>query len=147
MTRRKFVGHEAFVYWVTLGQGRSLASVASEFGVATARVQQEAEKAEWQARLDALEGRTSPAAIDAELAEMDERHLKMIRAIQGRAIEVLAKTPMKTSAEAVRALDVAMNQERSVRARQAEARQPKAHQDPMRLQLDRAMVEEARKAR
>jgi hypothetical protein len=80
----------------------------------------------------------------AQIEEMDERHLKLTRAIQGRALEALSKTALRTSAEAVRALDVAMSQERSIRDRQARGHAIARPPDSMRVDLDRELIDEAR---
>lgn len=145
MPRKPFYEPHAFAAWAAMGEGRALSTIATRFGVSLTRIERVAEERHWQERLDAVEGKDSPAAaLQAEVSEMDARHLKMARAIQGKALEVLLKMPLRSTEAAVRALDVAMSQERSVRDRQARGQRLKLQADPARVQIDRMLIEESK---
>jgi len=49
--------------------------------------------------------------VDA-LREVTERHLKVLRYIQGKAIETLKSTPLESAMDAVRAYGLAVDKER-----------------------------------
>ena len=49
------------------------------------------------------------------IEELNARHLKVLKAIQAKALEALRSLPMNSAMDAVRALDLAMKQERLIR--------------------------------
>ena len=49
------------------------------------------------------------------LEQMNERHIKMVKLIQKKALEALKTMPLNTAIEAVRSLDSAIKQERLIR--------------------------------
>jgi len=53
-------------------------------------------------------------ALDS-LEGMNLRHLKSLKIIQGKALEALRSMPLATAMEAVRALEMAIRQERLIR--------------------------------
>jgi len=62
------------------------------------------------------EAKPALAALPSEsLAEMNERHLKILRVIQGKALEALRGASFKTAAEAASALREAIREERKIR--------------------------------
>jgi len=58
----------------------------------------------------------APAPTPAEsIAEMNARHLKMLRAIQGKALEALRGGQFGDAAEAAKALAIVVREERRIR--------------------------------
>lgn len=116
---------DAFEYYVV---AESYAAVAEEFGVSKRAVVAYAKKHSWQARLKRIRERVN-RRIDHKVTEtleaMNERHLKTMRFIQGKAIEALRSTPIASVSDAIRALDLAIKQERLIRG---ESQQPEASQ-------------------
>ena len=53
-------------------------------------------------------------AADESVPAMDERHLRMLRAIQARALEALRSGPASQAGAAARALDLAMRRDREI---------------------------------
>jgi transposase-like protein len=113
----KRIPPESFSYYVSLGPGRSYAKVAEHFGVHRRSLVRFAKKHDWQRRLMAAEAkaqqRGDDAAVDA-LTEMSERHLKVCRAVQGKALEALRSMPLTSATAAVRALDMSLRNERLI---------------------------------
>lgn len=108
---------DAFQYYVALGPQRSLAAVAARYGVSRPAVGKCAQRQGWTARLAKIE-QEARARTDEKLTEtleaINARHLKMLRAIQGKALAALQQLPLSTGFEAVRSLDLAIRQERVV---------------------------------
>lgn len=108
---------DAFQYYVGLGPNRSYQAVAQHFGVTKRAVTKRAGKEGWSSRLEAIE-RKARAKNDEQLvdvvAEMNERHLKTLKVIQGKALEALRAMPLTRAFEAVRALDMAIRSERVI---------------------------------
>lgn len=108
---------DAFTFYAGLGPGRSYQAVADHFGVTKRSVTRRASEDNWQDRLAAIE-KTARERTDAALAETIEqvnaRHLKILRAIQGRALQAIQGMPLTTGMEGVRALDLAIRQERLI---------------------------------
>jgi transposase-like protein len=109
---------DAFDYYVGLGPGRSYVSVAQKFGVTKRAVTKLAARETWQERLGALEQKAREQA-DSRIVEtlegMNTRHLKMLRLIQGKALQALQSMPILDAVAAAKALDMAIKQERVVR--------------------------------
>ena len=116
MTRR--LGPGAFDYYLGLGSARSHQAVAQKHGVSKRAVTRLAVKERWRERLAELEEK---ARLGAEqktletLEAMNERHLKALRVIQMKALRALKDMSLRSAMEAVRALDLAIRQERLVR--------------------------------
>jgi hypothetical protein len=101
-----------------LGPGRSYRAVADHFGVTKRAITKRASKENWAERLDEVEGesRERLAKKAAEtLDAMNERHLKVARYVQGRAIDALRSMQLNTPADVMRALEIGVKQERLVR--------------------------------
>ncbi len=113
----------AFEYYVALGPGRSYRAVAERFGVSKRAVTKHATKENWPTRLAQVEEdarqRSDERAADA-LQEMNERHLKIAKALQGRALEALSKAPLESTRDVIRALDLGVRQERLIRGEPTE---------------------------
>ncbi|MBK8977083.1 MAG: hypothetical protein U1E73_09315 [Planctomycetota bacterium] len=109
---------DAFEYYVSLGDGRSYQAVARHFAVTKRAVTNRARKEEWQQRVAEIEAKARQGAeqrLAEALEDMNGRHIKSLRIVQARALEALRDMPLQTAMEAVRALDVAIRQERLIR--------------------------------
>jgi len=113
----KRIPNDAFAYYVGLGPSRSYAKVAEHYDVHKRSLTRYAVRHNWQSRLLAAEAqadqRTDAAAVDA-IEEMAQRHLKCCRAVQARALEALRAMPLTSASAAVRALDMALRNERLI---------------------------------
>ena len=114
----KKLGPDTFDYYVSLGNDRSYQAVADKNGVSKRAVTSLAKKEHWQARIRQQEEAARQRA-DQKYAEtldaMKERHLKSVRAIQGKALQALRENSLESAMEAVRALDMGIKQERLIR--------------------------------
>ena len=109
---------DAFQFYVALGPGRSYAAVAEKYNVTKRAVTKHAARENWQERVREIERKARRASEEKAietLEQMNDRHLKSLRVIQGKALEALKAMPLNTAMEAVRALDLAIRQERVVR--------------------------------
>jgi len=106
---------DAFDVYVALGPARSYRAVAERFGVSKRAVTARAALDNWQGRLAELEtkarARSDEHLVDL-LEEMNARHLKTCRVIQAKGLQALQSMPLDSAMNAVRALDLAMRQER-----------------------------------
>jgi len=113
----KKIPSDAFEYYVALGTDRSYQSVADHYGVSKRGVAKRALADHWADRLEAIEQKVRDKC-DEKLAEtleqMKARHLKTLRAIQGRALSALKQFPLTSGMEAVRASEVAIKLERLI---------------------------------
>ena len=108
----------AFQYYMAQGPGRSYREVSKKFGVSKRAVTRLAAKDHWQSRTLEIEKKAREAANQKAvetLEGMNDRHLKTLHAIQVRAIEVLKQKPIETAMDAVRALGLAIREERLIR--------------------------------
>lgn len=116
MSRR--IPGEAFAYYAGLGAGRSYEAVAEHFGVSKRAVTRVAHAEDWQRRVTELEAKARQGTeqrVLESLAEMHDRHLRMLRVIQTRALEVLRSLPLTSAIDAVRALALTIREERLTR--------------------------------
>jgi GMP synthase-like glutamine amidotransferase len=107
----------AFDYYVSLGIERSHQGVADQFGVVVEMVSQCALRDNWKVQLAdrlQLERKMFKAEAAKELEAVHERHLKTLRAIQAQALKALRENPISGPMDAVRALELAMRQEREI---------------------------------
>ncbi len=112
------LGEDAFEYYVSLGEARSYRAVAEHFGVTKRAVSKRAARDSWSERLSVIAQEVrevSDRRLVETLEEMGERHLRILRVIQSRALEALRAMPLATAMEAVRALDMSIRQERVIR--------------------------------
>ncbi len=109
---------DGFEVYLALGDGRSYQAVADKFGVSKRSVTKKAGKERWQERLAAIE-KTARERAEEEYTEtlqaVNRRHLKMMQALQGKALEALKNYPIHNAAAAARALDIAVARERAIR--------------------------------
>lgn len=114
---------EAFQYYVGLGHERSYAKVAEHYGASKRAVTALAARENWAERLAKVEqearSRADERAGEA-LDEMNERHLRIAKALQGRALEALRGMPLESPRDVIRALEVGVRQERLVRGEPTE---------------------------
>jgi len=113
----------AFEFYVGLGPSRSYQRVADEFGVSKRTVTKHAVRGKWQERVEELEAKASERAtarMVESLEEMNLRHTKALKAVQGKAIEALRTFSLASAMEAVRALDMAIRHERTIRGEPAD---------------------------
>ena len=109
---------DGFEVYLALGDGRSYQAVADKFGVSKRSVTKRAVRDHWQERLAAIE-KTARERVEEEYTEtlqaVNRRHLKMMQALQGKALEALKNYPIHNAAAAARALDIAVARERAIR--------------------------------
>ncbi len=108
---------DSFEQFLNLGATRSYAQLARKLGVSKRSVTAKAAREGWQARLREVETtarqRTEDRAVE-DIAAIDGRHLKMVRAVQARSLEALRTMPMSNAVAAARALDLAVRLERKI---------------------------------
>jgi len=108
---------DSFEYYVALGDGRSYTRVAEHYGVAKRTVTRHALVEDWTSRLLQVEAESrakSDAKLAETLAEMRERHMKTLRAINARALAALREFPISSSRDAVRAAEMVIKMERLI---------------------------------
>jgi len=114
---RRRIPADAFDYYHGLGPGRSYAAVARHFKVSVRGVTKRALKDGWQERIARIEAAAREKA-DQKAAESLEainvRHLQMLRAIQAKALQGLQRLSLDHGMDCVRALELAIRQERIV---------------------------------
>ena len=110
---------DAFARYAAMGAGRSYARLAEDFGVAKRTVVKRATREKWAERLEEFERtvvqRSEERAVET-VDSMNERHLKIARAVQGKALEALRSMPLATTRDILRALDLGLKHERLARA-------------------------------
>jgi hypothetical protein len=114
---------DAYEYYYGLGSDRSYQAVADYYQVSKRAVAKRALKENWQQKIAERETRIRDnieKKSEESLEEMMDRHLRQVKAIQGRALEALKKMPLNTAMEAVRALGQAMAEERKIRGEPAD---------------------------
>jgi len=116
----------AFEIYFAMGPGRSYDALAERFKVSKQAVTKLATKERWQERCAEIEHRaqaeSKEKAVDL-LNEMNERHLRVLRAIQAKALETLKEKPLRTGMDAVRALELSIRHERVIRGEPSERTQ------------------------
>jgi hypothetical protein len=108
---------DAFEFWITLGDGRSVNAVASYYGVNESTVRKVMERDQWELQLAAMEAesakRTREHLVD-EMVEMNRRHLTGLRDLQARALAALRRFPLSTARDALLAYSFATRVEREI---------------------------------
>ena len=115
MTRK--LPPEAFDEYVALGFGRSYEAIARKHGVSKRTVTKRAARDGWQARLAQIEAAARKKLDERHVESLEavtERHLRTLRLIQAKALAALGHMPITSGMDAVRALDLAIKQERVV---------------------------------
>lgn len=116
MTRK--LPADAFESYLALGPARTYEAVAERFGVCKRSVCARAKAERWQEKVAERE-RQARQQVEKNAVEsieaMNERHLRLVRLIQNRAIEALKKMPLDNASAAAKALAAAVEQERVIR--------------------------------
>jgi hypothetical protein len=112
------IASDAFEFYLSLGDVRSYARVAAHYSVTKRAVAKRAAKENWQGRIQAHQAKAQEA-VDRKAVEtieaMKERHLKVLKVIQSKALQALQAMPLDTAFQAVRALALSLEQERELR--------------------------------
>jgi len=117
------VPSDAFDVYVRLGPTRSYEAVAKHFRVTKGAITKRAIREHWQARLAQVEAAArsrSDAKLVDTIEEMNARHLKIVQAVVGKALQALQAMPIDSGMDAVRALDLCIRQERIIRGEPGE---------------------------
>lgn len=142
MTKR--IPSDVFAFYYSLGAERSYQRVADEYGVTKQAVAKVAAREKWAERVERIDG-DAQEKVDRQLAEtveeMQVRHLKMVKVVQGKALEVLKTTSLSTAMEAVRALEMTIKQERLIRGEPTD-RSAVSVEETIRREYDRWMVQD-----
>jgi hypothetical protein len=121
MTRK--LTHEAFSYYVALGPERSYLKVSQHYGTDKRTVTRHAVKERWAERLEEAERKASRETEDEAveiLREMNARHLRIAKALQGKALEALRSLPIDRASDVIRALEIGVKQERLIQGEPSE---------------------------
>lgn len=108
----------AFEYYFSLGPDRSYVAVAKEFKVSKPTVVSMAKAEGWQQKIRERESKTAATIAkkaDETVEQMNERHIKMLKAVQFKALEALKTLPIKTAHQAVTAIIAATVREKEIR--------------------------------
>ena len=108
---------DALDYYIALGPERSYEKVAKHFGVSKRSVTRHAGKEEWTRRFEEIERKAREESDQQSVEivrEMNERHVKIAKALQGKALEALRTLPIDKAADVIRALDLGVRQERLI---------------------------------
>ena len=113
----KRITDDAFERYIALGPQRSYRELAKLIGCSKRAIAKIAVREDWAGRLARIEeasrARFDERAVET-LNETRERHLRSLKAVQGRALEALKKFPLNTAAEAVSALEKSIKLERLI---------------------------------
>ena len=114
---------DAFEHYFALGVERSYRAVAEHFEVSKTAVANFAEREGWQDRVLEREEKAREAldkkAVES-IEQMTGRHLRICKFVEKKALETLRSSPLSSSMDAVRALQICMRQEALVMGRPAE---------------------------
>jgi hypothetical protein len=113
----KKIPPDAFEQYMALGPSRSYRAVATRYKVSKRAVTNLALREKWQEKVQDLESKAKEAAVQKSqetLEAINARHLKALRVIQGKALEALRQMPLESAMDAVRAIDIAVRQERVI---------------------------------
>ena len=108
---------EAFDFYVGLGIGRSYQAVADHFSVSKGAVTALAKRDAWQDRLAKIEAearsKSNQKAVET-LEQVNDRHLRIARSLQAKALEALRNLSLEDARDVIRALDLGVKQERLI---------------------------------
>jgi hypothetical protein len=135
---------DAFEYYFALGPERSYERVAKHFGVSKRAVTKRAKRDDWQGRANAIErkarDRSDRKAVETR-AEMDDRHVQLLRAVMVKGLQALKNHSLDSAMEAVRALEASIRLERLIRG-QPTGREELNIAEVIRRQAQEWMVDE-----
>ncbi len=135
---------DAFDFYMGLGPDRSYEAVAERYGVSKRAVTKRAAKEKWQERVSEIEQKareSSDKKVQESLEAMNDRHLKMTQAIQGKALQALREMALDSAMGGVRALDQAIRLERLIRGEPSD-RTALGVEEVIRKEHDRWLTEE-----
>lgn len=106
---------DAFEAYLAMGEQRSYSALATKHGVSKRCVTKRAAQEGWTERLARIEA-DARAITDQRasqtLAEMNDRHLAMVKAMGLRAMTAIKNFPIEDGMDAIRAADIAIKLER-----------------------------------
>ena len=121
MTRK--IADDSFSFYVALGPERSYRRVAEHYGVDKRTLTRHAVKERWAERLEEAERQvreeSEQEAVDV-LREMNERHVGIAKALQGKALTAHRELPIDKAADVIRALELGVKQERLIQGEPSE---------------------------
>ncbi len=135
---------DAFERYVGMGPERSYRALGKELRVSKRAIAKCASREGWPVRLAKIDEESrarSDQRLVESLDEMRSRHLRSLKAVQGRAIEALKSFPLNSAAEAVSALEKAIRLERTIMGEPSE-RSELAVAEITKRELDTLLVEE-----
>lgn len=110
----KRVPKTAFEDYVAMGDDRSYSALARRYGVSRTAVANRARREDWQERLAEADARARQRAQEKAVNDLEEvyaRHLKEVRFLQARALQVLKDQPPERGIRAASALAIAWKHE------------------------------------
>ena len=116
MSARK-IPTDAFEFYFALGPSRSFRAVAEKYGCSKTAVANAARREGWETRIAERETKAREKLDEKAtetLADLNGRHLKMVRTIQAKALEGLKRLSLDTGMDCVRAIDLALKAERLI---------------------------------
>lgn len=118
---------EAFEYYLGLGAGRSYDAVAKHFGVSKRSVLRRSQAENWHGRIAEIEAEALESARKKQVEGLEartERHLKILRLIEAKALETLRSLSIGSCSEATKALDLVIKHERAILGLTARPQEP-----------------------
>jgi len=112
---KKSLPADAFSHFVALGPGRTHQAVAHQFDVHIRTVQRTAKTDNWAGRLESIEKearQTADKALAEDLAEMQLRHRKLLRAMAARSAKAMSDFPLTDGMQAIKAAEIVIKLER-----------------------------------
>jgi hypothetical protein len=114
---KKKIPPDAFAFYLGLGPGRSYQSVADRYTVTKRAVAFRAEKEKWQDRIREEDQKLREKA-EKQAAESNKTvrqgQLKVLRYIQGKAIEALKEMKIDSAVDAAKVYTMALDKERQL---------------------------------
>lgn len=137
--------HDAFAVYAAQGPNRSYAAVAKHFRCDKKTVTRLAQQENWQAKIAEIERNAQVSVrekVETALEEMTERHLKIVRVVQAKALDALRGMSLRTALDAVKALDFSVRHERLIVGEPTD-RQAVSVEDVIRREYDRWLIKHA----
>ena len=138
----KKIPTDAFDFYFSLGPGRSYQAVADRYSVSKRAVTNLAKREDWQQRLLSIEAKardSSDKTKERVLEAAYERHMKALRLVFGKGIEALNRMVIDSPADAMRAIRMAIQEERVALGEPTE-RTALSIEDTIRREYERWMV-------
>ena len=130
--------------FVDADDGTVLVSEAADRPVHPASVTKVAMRESWQRRIQEIETRARTASDERAVETLEAvngRHLKAMRVVQGKALEALRTMSLADAMDAVRALDMAIRQERLILG-EPTGRNAVSVEDVIKREYEKLMVDE-----